>query len=855
MKPVKTFITKPVLPKQLSILSELAYNLYWAWNFDVLSLFRRLDPELWEKSGHNPVYLLGNIDQSKLQAAVKNEGFKTHLEKVVTGYQQYKKKKTTWYHQIHGDSSKPLTAYFSAEFGLTECLSIFAGGLGVLAGDHLKSASDLGIPLIGVGLLYQQGYFRQQLNAGGVQLEIYEDNDFHNLPITREMDENGAPFMVQIDFPHETIHAQIWKAQVGRVPLYLLDTNVPENSPEAKKITYQLYGGDLEMRLRQEIVLGIGGYRALRLLKKSPKIYHINEGHSAFLALEHIIHLMNHFKLSFSEAKEAAKAATVFTTHTPVPAGHDYFPPEMMQQYFHQHLDENRIDFDLFLSMGRQSFGDNRHSFCMTVFALHMASRSNGVSKLHGRVSRKMWQKLYEKVPVDEIPIEHVTNGIHFPSWISHDMKDLYDRYLGERWREEPADKSVWQKSENIPTEELWRTHERRRERLVVFTRNRLRDQLVRRGANQTEIDFADAVLDTEALTIGFARRFATYKRASLILQDERRLAKLLNDPERPMQIIFSGKAHPKDEPGQELIKRIVQLANQEQFRRRIVFIEDYDMTVARYMVQGADVWLNNPLRPREASGTSGMKAAANGVLNLSILDGWWDEAYTPDVGWAFGGKENYENRETQDQIEAEALYTLLEQEVLPTYYDRAIGGLPRKWIAKMKKSIGALSYFFNTHRMVSDYTEKYYNLGQKRSAEMAKNNYAAAKNLARWKEKISANWDKIAILECCKGPENNLHVGDKFSVNVYVQLGDLTPKDVSVQLYLGRIDSDSNFVDARAIDMSAGTPREDGAVEYIARNVTCAHSGQHGYTVRVLPNHKHLAVPYLPGFIVWAKR
>ncbi|MBN1998379.1 alpha-glucan family phosphorylase [candidate division KSB1 bacterium] len=854
MKPVKTFITKPVLPKELAGLTELAYNLYWAWDFEALSLFRRLDSDLWEACGHNPVQLLGEIDQQKLRAAAENEGFRTHLDHVMTNYQQYMQKKATWYHQVHGESQNPVTAYFSAEFGLTECLSIFAGGLGILAGDHLKSASDLGIPLIGVGLLYQQGYFRQQLNEAGVQIEIYEDNDFYNLPITRETNQNGEPVTIQVDLPNDRVHAHIWRAQVGRVSLYLLDTNVPENSPAARKITYQLYGGDLDMRIRQEIVLGMGGYRALKALRQSPTVYHINEGHSAFLALEHIIQLMVEYQLSYSEAVEAAKAGIVFTTHTPVAAGHDYFPPDMMRHYFKNYLDSHKISFEHFLSMGQQPSGENKDSFCMTVFALRMASRSNGVSKLHGEVSRTMWQALYEQVPIDEVPIEHITNGIHFQSWISHDMKDIYDRYLGERWREEPADITVWQKSENIPTEELWRTHERRRERLVVFTRNRLRDQLIRRGASESEIDFTDAVLDTEALTIGFARRFATYKRAHLILRDERRLAHLLNDPQRPMQIIFAGKAHPKDEPGQELVKRIIQLANQEELRRKIVFIEDYDMTVTRYLVQGADIWLNTPRRPREASGTSGMKAAANGVLNLSILDGWWDEAYYPEVGWAFGGKDNYQDREIQDKIEAEALYSLLEREVVPTYYDRSIDGLPRKWIAKMKKSIGTLSHFFNTHRMVGEYTEKYYIMGQKRCADMARNNYAAAKELAQWKEKISANWPKISIVDCCVGPEANFHVGEKFSVKACVQLGALAPQDVGVELYLGRIDSENNFIAARAIEMKAGTVREDGTIEYTAKDIKCIHSGQHGYTVRVLPRHKHLTEPFLPGFIVWAK-
>ncbi|MBD3325018.1 alpha-glucan family phosphorylase, partial [candidate division KSB3 bacterium] len=709
MKPIHTFVAIPSLPPQLERLRDLAYNLHWAWDHNTILLFRQLDSDLWEATGHNPVLMLGTIDQTKLEAAAADEGFLAQLDRVLHAFDAYQTAKSTWFSRTHGSISDSHVAYFSAEFGVTECLSIFAGGLGVLAGDHLKSASDLGIPLVGVGLLYQQGYFRQYLNEAGWQQENYVDNDFYNLPVMLERDAEGNPVMVQVELPGRQIHVQIWRAQVGRVSLYLLDANVPGNSPEDRSITHQLYGGDIEMRIKQEIVLGIGGFRALERLNISPTVYHMNEGHSAFLGLERVNRMMEQSGLSFPEAWQAASAGLVFTTHTPVAAGQDYFPPDLMERYFSKYAKYFGISQQEFLALGRQNSDDAGEPFCMTILALRIAAYTNGVSRLHGEVSRRMWQGLWPNVPVDEIPIGHVTNGVHFLSWISREMKQLYDRYLGLRWRREPADETVWQKAGHIASGELWFTHERRRERLVAFARRKLRSQLERRGASQKEIEAADEVLDPEALTIGFCRRFATYKRATLILRDPDRLDRILNNPDRPVQIIFSGKAHPKDDPGKSLIQQIVNLARQDRFRRRIVFLEDYDMAVARYLVQGSDVWLNTPLRPREASGTSGIKAAANGVLNLSILDGWWDEAYQPDVGWAIGRRETYEDQQYQDAVEAENLYDLLEQEVVPLFYDRSVDGLPRRWISHMKACIGKLCHFFNTHRMVQEYAEHSY--------------------------------------------------------------------------------------------------------------------------------------------------
>ena len=587
VKPVHAFQVVPSLPAPLDGLRQLAHNLRWAWDHSTIELFRRLDSDLWETTGHNPVRMLGLLEQGQLQALARDESFLAHLARTTRELDSYMAAESTWYSRTYGAVEGLRVAYFSAEFGLSECVSIFAGGLGVLAGDHLKSASDLGIPLAAVGLLYQQGYFRQYLNAAGWQQESYEDNDFQNLPLSLERQPDGRPISIHVTYDGRNVTAQVWRVQVGRVPLYLLDTNLAENRPEDRDITDQLYGGDLEMRLKQEILLGIGGYRALEALGIEPTVCHMNEGHSAFLGLEWVRRLMEKRKLSFAEAREVASAGLIFTTHTPVPAGHDYFSPGLMDRYLGEYMSRCGLSRWEFLGLGRQNPHNDAEEFCMTVLALRLAASSNGVSKLHGKVSRQMWKAIWPGVPEDEIPIGHITNGVHFRSWISYEMNQLYDRYLGPQWREEHADSKLWRRAESIPAEELWRTHERRRERLVAYARRCLREQLHRRGASPSEVNAADEVLDPDALTIGFARRFATYKRAALLLRDPVRLDRILNQAGRPVQIVFAGKAHPRDDAGKALIQQIVKTAQLPQFRRRIVFLEDYDMAVARYLVQG----------------------------------------------------------------------------------------------------------------------------------------------------------------------------------------------------------------------------------------------------------------------------
>jgi len=859
MKPARTFTVIPRLPAELERLRDLAGNLRWAWDSETIELFRRLDRNLWEAGGHNPVRMLGELDQQLLEAAAADESFMGNYRKVLASFDAYMENRGSWFQKAHAGAN-PVIAYFSAEFGLTECLSIFAGGLGMLAGDHLKSASDLGVPLVGIGLLYQQGYFRQYLNSAGWQQEAYEDNDFYKLPITMLRDGDGNPLRIEISMPGRTALAQIWRVMAGRVSLYLLDTNLPENNNRDRELTYQLYGGNLEYRMQQEILLGIGGCKALEALGIYPTVYHMNEGHSAFLALELTRRLMDKHNLDFPAARAMAKPSLIFTTHTPVAAGHDYFPTNLMHHYFADYAAKLGLSFDDFMALGRKNRDNKNEDFCMTILALRMASYRNGVSRLHGEVSRKLWKDIWPGVPEDEIPITHVTNGVHFQSWISREMDMLYDRYLGPDWRELSDKKNDWRRAESIASESLWRTHERRRERLVIFARSRLHEQLVARGAAQAEIEVAKTVLDPEALTIGFARRFATYKRGTLLLRDPDRLAAILNNRERPVQVIFAGKAHPRDDAGKELIRQIVALARDPRFRQRLVFLEDYDMSVARYLVQGVDVWLNTPLRPNEASGTSGMKAIVNGVLNLSILDGWWDEAYRSNyksdvskVGWAIGSGESYADAAYQDQVEANAIYDILERDVIPVFYERQSDGLPYRWISMMKSSIGNLCRFFNTHRMVREYTERFYLNADEQHRKLSSDSGARAAALAEAMTRIHDAWPEIEVQVLDTELPQEVLSGEAVLFRALVKTGSLSREDICVELYTGQLNADGEIYDPTIVPLTPAGEKDGG---YIFETMVVPHSGsgQHGYTVRVLPYNIDLTNKFTPKLIRWAK-
>lgn len=852
--PIYTYTIAPSLPQDLECLRDLAYNLLWTWDHELLELFMRLDRDLWEQTNHNPARMLGSIKQERLDAVVHDEAFLAQLERAWERYLEYMDARSSWGQKAHHlmDQQGPMVAYFSAEFGLTECLPNYSGGLGILSGDHLKAASDLGVPLVGVGLLYQQGYFRQYLNADGWQQERYPENDFYTLPVQLERRADGPPVTISVAYPGRVAVAQVWRVQVGRVSLYLLDTNLPSNAPEDQDITDQLYGGDRETRIKQEIMLGIGGYRALQAVGIQPAVCHINEGHAAFLSLERCRMLMQAHGLSFAEAREAAMAGTVFTTHTPVPAGNDYFVPALMDKYFADYYKEMGLSRQEFLGLGRQNPYNDFEDFCMTVLALHMAAYSNGVSRLHGAVSRKMWQGIWPGIPVEDVPITSVTNGVHAPSWISRDMAGLFDRYIGPRWRTDPGDYAQWGRVHQIPDEELWRTHERRRERLVAFARGRLRTQLEARGAPPSEVAQAAEVLDPEALTIGFARRFATYKRATLLLRDAERLMRILSNKERPVQLIFAGKSHPRDNPGKELIRQIIHFERRPEVRRRMVFIEDYDMVVARYLVQGVDIWLNTPRRPLEASGTSGMKATLNGAINLSVLDGWWAEGYSVNTGWAIGRGEEYGDDVYQDEVESNALYDLLEKEVVPLFYARGVDDLPRAWIGRMKTAMRAICPDFNTNRMVSQYTEDFYLPALNRYKLLVDNQSARAQSLAAWKSHVRQNWADLDIVTVEADAHEGMSVRDTLGVRVWLDIGQLTPDDIAVELYYGQLDARGEILWPKVTAMSPSGCVNGTRHEFVG-SIVPQTSGRHGYTVRILPQHVDLDDPYKTGLVLWA--
>ncbi|MCK6547849.1 alpha-glucan family phosphorylase [Myxococcota bacterium] len=849
MKPkLRTVVVTPTLPEPLVPLRELAYNLFWDWQPEISSLFRRLDPKLWEQTGHNPVALLGQIDQRRLEQLAGDIGFLAHLSRAHELLRRYKTE-PRWFQTQHGSEDLQV-AYFSAEFGLAGCMPIYSGGLGVLAGDHLKSASDLGVPLTGVGLLYQEGYFRQYLNNDGWQLETYPPNDFYNMPLTVERHADGTPVRIYVEFPGRWVWAQVWRVDVGRVPLYLLDTNVPENSPQDRTITRALYSGGVELRIQQLMMLGIGGYRALVAMGREPTICHMNEGHAGFLGVERVRMLMKQRSMSYDLARDVVEEGNIFTTHTPVPAGFDVFSRDLVERYMSDYIRTVGISIDEFISLGRRDRDERRDLLNMAILAIRHSVRRNGVSQLHGKVSRKLVQDggAWTDWPEREVPIEYVTNGIHTHTWTSPEMAALFDRYLGPAWRDEAGNPRTWDAVEQIPAEELWRTHVGGRQQLVAYVRKRLQWQLERRGAPERELQAAQLALDPDALTIGFARRVATYKRATLFFRDLDRLRALIGAKDRPVQFVFAGKAHPADTPAKEFIKEIASKIKDPTFARSIIFLEDYEIEVAKHLVHGVDVWLNTPQRPREASGTSGMKVVPNGGLNLSILDGWWAEGYAPGLGWAIGAGEDWE--ESRDDVEAKLLYTLLETDVVPLFFDRDARGCPNGWVKMMKASIRHLAPQFSTDRMVSEYAERLYLPTAKRYRTVS-SDAKSIEELAQWKRRIRDHWHEVQVLDVSSPGGHDTHIDEPFPIHARVRLGSLSPSDVEVQVFFGVLDAKDETHDEATTRM-IHVGGADGVHMYTAA-VPFSTSGRYGYTVRVIPSHEQVLVPHEIAFIRWA--
>jgi starch phosphorylase len=854
MQPLHIYKVVSRLPAKLAALRELAYNLWFAWNSDLVSLFASINHQVWLESRENPVAFLNMLPQEILEDLAKDEFFLTRLKEAKRSLEQYLSRTRSAFAFPENGADSPVVAYFSFEYGLALCLPIYSGGLGILAGDHLKSASDLNIPLVAVGLCYRQGFFRQYMTPDGWQQERYPDYEFDQLPLKLVKDKSGEPLRISVDLRGHPLRARVWVANVGKVRLFLLDTNLPENSPEFRQITARLYGGNLEMRLWQEILLGIGGVKALTAMGLAPKVIHMNEGHSAFAGLERIRVLMEE-GLSFEAAMEVVASSSVFTTHTPVPAGNDRFPPELMKPYFEGYAKSLGLAYKVFMALGRENPRDDSEHFCMTVLALRLSRFNNGVSTLHGRVSRAMWKRVWPQYPVEDVPIGAITNGVHMPTWVAKDLALLFDRYLAANWREEPDCKRVWDQAEDIPDAEIWRTHERLRERLVDFVRKRLRKQIQDKGGRRRELQIADEVLDPQALTIGFARRFATYKRANLLFLDKERLLRLVSDKKHRVQFIFAGKAHPADNEGKKLIQELIQFCRREECRYSMVFIEDYDMKIASRMVQGCDIWLNNPRRPLEACGTSGMKAMANGVLQFSTLDGWWDEAYRPgnSLGWAIGRGEEYDDASYQDFVESQTLYTILENDIVPEFYDRGHGNLPRAWILKMKNALKALGPVFNAHRMVEDYVERAYLPAYKNYAALLRDKAKPAKSLAAWRMEIMTRWSSLEIRNVRSSAEEYVNVGEPIVVEAEIQLAGLSPDNVQAELYYGPVGLDENFTERRTAVLSP--QREAGEGWHLYRGeITPTRAGRIGFTVRILPHHPLLLDPRSLGLIHWAE-
>ncbi|MBI4026420.1 MAG: alpha-glucan family phosphorylase [Verrucomicrobia bacterium] len=853
MQTIFRFSVIPQLPQNLEPLREMAFNLWFSWEPDATALFEALDPEMWERCYHNPVKLLQRVRQARLrEAAEDRDGYVRRLGAVYRRFQDYLHAKDTWFSKNWPQELTGPVAYFSAEFGIHESVPEYSGGLGILAGDHCKAASDLGLPFVAVGLLYRHGYFRQRLNKEGWQEAVAMNINFNDLPVQEVRCPDGTPLTVQVDILGRPVTTKVWEIKVGRIPLFTLDTDVPSNREEDRLITSELYGGDIEMRIRQEIVLGIGGVRALKAMGISPSVFHMNEGHAAFLGMERIRQLMIENNIDFYPALQVTAASNVFTTHTPVAAGNDAFQPELMHRYFDSYARELRVGFDEFLKFGRAWNHQPSDPFSMTNLALRLSRRANGVSALHGKVSQKMWTCVWPNAPIHEVPISSVTNGIHLHTWLAPEMRNLYEKYFGSGWQDRIGDTDLWRRVSDIPDEELWSTHLLLKKRLIEFVRRRVREHRERLGESPDRLRSAMSILDPEVLTIGFARRFATYKRALLIFKDKERLISMVNKPDRPVQIVVAGKSHPRDDAGKRLIQQLYRIIHEPEFEGKVVFVEDYDANVARHLVQGVDVWLNSPLRPLEASGTSGQKVPPNGGINLSVLDGWWCEGFNGKNGWAIGAEIQGGSPELQDEVDAKSLYHILDQQVIPLYYAKPDGRLPLAWINLMRESIRSVSPVYNTWRMVREYTERFYAPAAHRGTRLQANNFAEATELGLWKRQIREAWPQAAVQEIvCDHPRHyEVLVGEKVPIRAKVFLGRIAPEHVLVEIYYGEAE-DGELRNPATIRLEMEKQEGEGAYWY-AGHIEAIESGAYGFNIRLIPTHPNLTQKHELRLVTW---
>ena len=831
----------PQLPKRIEKLSEISNNLWWSWNTEFLRLFKKIDKDLWETCEKNPVKFLKQVSQERLEAVATNTEFLKEYDRLAKEFNDYVTSKNTWFANKYSENKNDLIAYFSAEYGLDQTIPIYSGGLGILSGDHLKSASDLGIPLVAVGLLYKNGYFHQKINGYGDQETEYNNIELSNLPINPVKDGNGEELKIYVKFENRKVYLKVWQINVGRIKLYLLDSDIDENSPEDRETTLRLYGGDQEMRIKQEIVLGMGGTNLLtQALGLNPTVYHMNEGHSAFLILELIKNIIREKKVSFEVAKDLASSKTVFTTHTPVPAGNDIFPIALVEKYFKGFWPRLNLDREEFLKLGMKPCTELEPGFNMGILALKVAGKKNGVSKLHGAVSRELFGDVWPEITANESPITYVTNGIHTCSWLAPSLKELYNKYLIPYWQDNIFKDEVWENINNIPNQELWGIHQQRKQKLLEIVKENTTNRLRRSGYSYEEINDITSKLNPNALTIGFARRFATYKRATLIFKDLERITQILNNADRPVQLIFAGKAHPADKEGQDLIKRIHEISMMPQFKGKIFLLENYNIAMSRYLVSGVDVWLNNPRRPMEASGTSGQKASVNGVINFSVLDGWWAEGYNQENGWTIGTNAEFTSYEEQDIADSQSMYHTLEEKIIPTYYEKDENGISEKWMKIMKNSITSTGGKYSTSRMLVDYTNNLY----MPLCNLTKKYYENVDNVAEfnlWKKNLYTNWKDIKITQ--KNNLNNITMdaGNNIDVKCEVQLPNIDVDNITAQCYYGKILDNGIVENVSIIPMKLTSSDEENKIYEYTTKIELKTGGNYGYTFRVMPKHEML--------------
>lgn len=836
---LKRIFIESRLPQELSFLHNLANNLWWSWNGQAIELFKTIAGNQWAKRQYNPIKVIDNISPDQAQALIEDKAFMHELREVEQNFHRYMNEPA--------DQQRASVSYFSMEYGLHFSVRLYSGGLGVLAGDFLKEASDSNVRMTGMGLLYRYGYFQQGISLHGDQINNYPKQLFTELPIQPVRDDKGEWLKVSIDYPGRPIFAKVWRLDVGRIPLYLLDTDIDENSHEDRSLTHQLYGGDNEHRLKQEILLGIGGIRALKAMGLESDIYHCNEGHAAFLGLERLHNYRTEHNLSYEEAVEVVRSSALFTTHTPVPAGHDYFSEELLHHYFAGYINQLGISWEQFITLGKIDLYNKSELFSMSHLAIRLSQEVNGVSKLHGAVSQQMFRVLTPGYSAEESHIGYVTNSVHYPTWIARDWHQLYSRYFGKDFLRDQSNPERWRKIHEASSQEIMATRQQLKSRLLAYVKEKMRKDLTRRGEHPSTIFNVLNNIRENALVFGFARRFATYKRAYLLFTNQERLRKLISQADRPIIFLFAGKAHPADHGGQDLIRNIVNISKQPEFAGKVIFLENYNMEMAKLLVQGVDIWLNTPTRPKEASGTSGMKAALNGVVNFSVLDGWWAEGYRPDAGWALTLERTYEDQNLQNQLDAETIYNILETEILPIYFDQDENGISEKWVSYVRNNIAEVAPHFTMKRMLDDYYDRFYNKLAKRHGEITKSNFKLGKQLAAWKLDIWQRWEQIQVVDMNVYDTDNypLPLGQPFLATIKLDLDGIDPQHIGIEVIFFRREENNELTIGKTIPLEL--KHQEGHVATYECNADPKIAGIHEYGFRLYP--KHEALPHRQDF------